>query len=180
MPTGHVEGLLGRTRHKLVSVQGVIQAGAQEHLGLVEQQHRVPQAAEHQGLVKGRLNNLRGGTEHPSAHAIERDARLLGHCCELANPLSCRLNEDRSLLTSLRCIRFANSWRPKHEDCDASSLTHSKSATCLAIPSVTDDQSTHPYQTQNHQNSLWRLFCFVRIPRRAPFHLREAPGCRTL
>lgn len=92
--TEGVSGLVGRrrlserglTRDKLVPSQTVVQTCAKEDIGLVEEQHGVPQPAELQRVGEGGLDNFRAGTEHACADEIQGDPSLFGNYECLSGP----------------------------------------------------------------------------------------------
>lgn len=67
------------TRDKLVALQAVFQPRPEEHVGLVQQEHGVPQATELKVVRQGRLNGGRVGAQQTGAGDEERDAGSLGH-----------------------------------------------------------------------------------------------------
>lgn len=82
--------------HELVAGEVRVGPGAEEDVCLVEEEHRVPEPAELQGPLEGRLDLLGLGTKRASAHRIQRHARLLGD--------------------SFRCIRLADARRSEHAE----------------------------------------------------------------
>lgn len=90
------------TRDELVPGNVFIRASAQEDIGLVEEKHGVPHAAELQGMLQAAFDNRRVGAQFAGAHGVEGHAGALRH----------RLGRKR----------FANAGRAEHEYDQAAAL----------------------------------------------------------
>lgn len=68
------------TCYEFVPGEVSIGSGAQENVGLVQQEHHVPELADHEGPIEGFLQFLRVGAKLSNAYGVEWHTGALCDC----------------------------------------------------------------------------------------------------